>query len=115
MKHARVRTDGPKGAERVPTTRLRRQVLSPDRQLAVFDLENTLIASNVVTSYAWLASRRLDRGDRLRFAAELLAEAPALLEAGPRDRSDFLRHFYRRYEDAPLDGAAEDSAEGFAS
>ena len=47
--------------------RLRRQVLAPERHLAAFDLENTLIASNVVESYAWLATRRLDRDDRLRF------------------------------------------------
>ena len=33
-----------------PATRLRRQVLSPERHLAAFDLENTLIASNVVAS-----------------------------------------------------------------
>ena len=46
-----------------------RQVLSPDRHLAAFDLENTLIASNVVTSYAWLATRRLPRDDRVRFVA----------------------------------------------
>ena len=39
--------------------RLRKQVLAPERQLAAFDLENTLIASNVVASYALLATRRL--------------------------------------------------------
>ena len=37
--------------------------------MAAFDLENTLIASNVVTSYAWLASRRLARDDKLRLSA----------------------------------------------
>ena len=39
--------------------RIRKNVLSPERQLAVFDLENTLIASNVVASYAWLVVRRI--------------------------------------------------------
>ena len=39
-------------------------ILSPDRHLAVFDLENTLIASNVVDTYAWLASRHLPAGKR---------------------------------------------------
>ena len=47
--------------------RLRAQVLSPDRHIAAFDLENTLIASNVVASYSWLATRRLSRDDRARF------------------------------------------------
>ncbi len=96
------------------SSRLRRQVLSPDRHLAAFDLENTLIASNVVASFAWLASRRLDSRDRLRLVARTLAEAPALLALDRRDRSDFLRHFYRRYEGAPVDQIAEDSAEQFS-
>ena len=96
------------------STRLRRQILSPDRHLAAFDLENTLIASNVVASFAWLASRRLDRRDRVRLIAQTLAEAPALLALDRRDRSDFLRHFYRRYEGAPVDQIAEDSAEQFS-
>ena len=49
--------------DRRPTApdRLRRQVLVPDRHVAAFDLENTLIASNVVESYSWLATRRLER------------------------------------------------------
>jgi len=111
VQHARVRTDGKKGKSEPRSTRLRRQVLSPDRQLAAFDLENTLIASNVVTSYAWLASRRLDRDDKLRLAAKLVAEGPALLRMDRADRSDFLRQFYRRYEGAPVAQLREDSAE----
>jgi hypothetical protein len=54
-------------------------VLAPERHLAAFDLENTLIASNVVESYSFLATRRLDRDDRIRFALKILAEAPSLL------------------------------------
>jgi alcohol-forming fatty acyl-CoA reductase len=101
VEHARVKTHP--GKTRIDrTARLRRQVLSPDRHVAAFDLENTLIASNVVESYSWLATRRLDRGERLRFALRTLAEAPGLLKLDRRDRTDFLRHFYRRYEDAPV-------------
>ena len=53
---------GPRRSRQGPTgltreERGRRAVLAPERQLAVFDLENTLIASNVVDSYAWLATR----------------------------------------------------------
>ncbi len=80
--------------------RLRSQVLAPQRHLAVFDLENTLIASNVVASYAWLATRELDDLDRLRFVTRTLGEAPRLLALDRRDRSDFLRYFYRRFEGA---------------
>jgi HAD superfamily hydrolase (TIGR01490 family) len=111
VEHARVRTDGKKGRGESRSTRLRRQVLAPERQLAAFDLENTLIASNVVTSYAWLASRRLDRDDKLRLAAQLIGEAPALLRMDRADRSDFLRSFYRRYEGAPVEQLQQDSAE----
>jgi fatty acyl-CoA reductase len=101
VEHARVKTHP--GKTRIDrTARLRRQVLSPDRHVAAFDLENTLIASNVVESYSWLATRRLDRGERMRFALRTLAEAPGLLKLDRRDRTDFLRHFYRRYEDAPV-------------
>ncbi len=91
--------------------RLRRQVLDPQRHLAVFDLENTLIASNVVASYAWLATRDLDDLDRVRFAARTLAEAPRLLALDRRDRSDFLRYFYRRFEGASTDRLDTDCAE----
>jgi fatty acyl-CoA reductase len=65
----------------------------------------------VVTSYAWLASRRLEREDRLRLVGRLLAEAPGLLRLDRRDRSDFLRHFYRRYEGASAEQLRVDSVE----
>ncbi len=111
VEHARVRTDGTRGRGESRAGRLRRQVLAPERQLAAFDLENTLIASNVVTSYAWLASRRLDRDDKVRLTGRLLREAPALLRMDRADRSDFLRSFYRRYEGAPVAQLREDSTE----
>ena len=92
----------------------RKAVLSPERQLAVFDLENTLIASNVVDSYAWLATRRQDDPDRVRFVLRTLREAPRLLALDRADRSDFLRYFYRRYEGAPADRLRSDSWELFS-
>ncbi len=113
VEHARVRT-APGGRVTNRAARLRRQVLSADRQLAAFDLENTLIASNVVTSYAWLASRRLGASDRARLTARLLAEVPSLLALDRRDRSDFLRHFYRRFEGAPVDQLESDAMELFS-
>ncbi len=113
--HARVRTSGDGGRTGANRhERLRAQVLAPERHLAAFDLENTLIASNVVASYAWLATRRLPAEDRVRFVARTLAEAPSLLALDRRDRGDFLRHFYRRFEDAPVAQLAEDSAELFS-
>ncbi|HEV7887050.1 MAG TPA: HAD-IB family phosphatase, partial [Acidimicrobiales bacterium] len=113
--HARVRTtagkkDGPSRSERG-----RRAILHAERHLAVFDLENTLIASNVVESYAWLATRHLDRAERARFTLRTLREAPALLALDRRDRGDFLRHFYRRYEGASIARIERDAWDLFAN
>jgi HAD superfamily hydrolase (TIGR01490 family) len=93
------------------TARLRKSVLAPERHLAAFDLENTLIASNVVESYSFLATRRLNMPERVRYVLRTLAEAPTLSSIDRKDRADFLRFFYRRYEDAPVDQIAEDSKE----
>jgi alcohol-forming fatty acyl-CoA reductase len=114
IQHARVRTTPGGRAVEHRSDRLRRQVLAPERQFAAFDLENTLIASNVVASYSWLATRRLPREDRLRYIAKTLAEAPSLLALDRRDRSDFLRHFYRRYDRAPIDQLDADATEMFS-
>jgi alcohol-forming fatty acyl-CoA reductase len=114
VKQARVRTTP--GGKVGPTReqRLRTQVLAPERQFAAFDLENTLIASNVVTSYAFLATRRLPRAERIKFATSLLSEGPSLLSLDRKDRSDFLRMFYRRYDGAPVEQIDEDAAEMFS-
>jgi fatty acyl-CoA reductase len=114
VEHARVRTS----PGRTTTTpdraeRGRRAILSPDRHLAVFDLEQTLIASNVVDSYAWLASRHLSAERRTSFVAELLAAAPGWLALDRRDRGDFLRSFYRRYEGASVARVEADAWELF--
>ena len=111
VKAARAPMRPPSRGGQSRSERLRSQILSPDRHLAAFDLENTLIASNVVASYSWLASRHLDKRDRARFVLRTVAEAPRLLALDRLDRSDFLRYFYRRYEGAPVDQIAEDSLE----
>ena len=114
VEHARVRTTpgGRQGEKR--EDRLRRQVLDPARHFAAFDLENTLIASNVVASYSWLATRRLPKEDRIRFVLQTLKEAPGLLAADRRDRSDFLRQFYRRYDGADAAQLEADALEMFS-
>jgi len=61
IEHARVRTSPGKSIKTNRADRARKNILSPERHVAAFDLENTLIASNVVDSYAWLASRHLPR------------------------------------------------------
>jgi fatty acyl-CoA reductase len=105
----RRRPGGSTGLSR--TDRGRRAVLAAERQLAVFDLENTLIASNVVESYAWLATRHLDDGDRIGFTLRTLRQAPRMLALDRKDRGDFLRYFYRRYEGAPAQQLRDDAWE----
>jgi HAD superfamily hydrolase (TIGR01490 family) len=110
VEHSRAKTTpGKNKVDR--TARLRRSVLAPERHLAAFDLENTLIASNVVESYSFLATRRLNAPERIRYVLRTLAEAPTLSSIDRKDRGDFLRFFYRRYEDAPVAQIAEDSQE----
>ena len=104
VEHARVRTTPGGRTGETRAERLRRQVLAPERHLAAFDLENTLIASNVVASYSWLATRRLPRDDAPALRGpDRWPRRPSLLALDRKDRSDFLRFFYRRYEDAPVD------------
>jgi alcohol-forming fatty acyl-CoA reductase len=122
--HARVRQAPAAGSARTRSgkgstgmtreERGRKAVLSPERHLAVFDLENTLIASNVVDSYAWLATRHQGDRDRARFVLRTLGEAPRLLALDRTDRGDFLRYFYRRYDGAPVERLREDSWELFS-
>ena len=76
VRQARVRTTA--GTKEGPSRydRGKRAILSPDRHMAAFDLENTLIASNVVESYSWLATRRLPDEDRVRFVLRMLGQGP---------------------------------------
>ncbi len=113
VEHARVRSSPRRSTVASRSDRARTAILSPDRHLAAFDLENTLVASNVVESYAWLASRHLPVGERVTFAAGILREAPSLLALDRRDRGDFLRSFYRRYEGAPAQLLRADALDMF--
>jgi alcohol-forming fatty acyl-CoA reductase len=73
---------------------------------AVFDLEGTLVDSNVVESFVWL---RLADLPPSAWPLELLAVArslPRYLATDRRDRAEFLRSFYRRYEGASVEGLA---------
>ncbi len=109
VERGRVRTSPTKSTGPDRQTRMRTAVLSPDRHLAVFDLEHTLIASNVVDSYAWLASRHMDTDGRVGFVADLLGAAPRWLSLDRRDRGDFLRSFYRRYDGASVEEVQRDA------
>ncbi len=116
LEQGRVKTapSGKKGAAFGRSDRLREQVLDERRQLAAFDLENTLIQSNVVGSWGWLATRNLNRSQRARVVLKALGEAASLQRLDRRDRVEFLRHFYRRYDNAPVEQLERDAAELFS-
>jgi HAD superfamily hydrolase (TIGR01490 family) len=70
---------------------------------AVFDLEGTIVASNVVESYLWARLATLPRSSWLGELADLARCAPRYLYAERRDRGELLRAFLRRYAGARAD------------
>jgi HAD superfamily hydrolase (TIGR01490 family) len=65
--------------------------------VAVFDLEGTIVNSNVVESYLWARLATMPRSSWLRELADLARSAPRYLYAERRDRGELLRAFLRRY------------------
>lgn len=65
--------------------------------LAVFDVEGTIVNSNVVEPFLWLRLSELEPPERVRQIVSLAARAPGLLRDERRDRGEFLRRFYRLY------------------
>jgi len=70
--------------------------------LAVFDLEGTVVDSNIVQQYLWVRSAGLRRAAWPGEVASLLTSLPAYLAAEGRDRGEFIRAFLRRYEGMPV-------------
>lgn len=67
---------------------------------AVFDLDGTILASDIVESYLWARLASLPRGEWAPELLDLARSAPRYLLAERRDRGDFARTFFRRYEGA---------------
>lgn len=75
--------------------------------LAVFDMEGTIIASNVVESYVWTRFADLEPEDWPSELVSVFGRIPGYLQIDRRDRGDFLRTFFRRYEDASVEQVDE--------
>jgi fatty acyl-CoA reductase len=86
----------------------------PSRVLAVFDLEGTVLGTNVVDTYLWMRLAASPRNEWPRRIADLARKMPGLLAAERRDRGEFLRKFYRRYEGAPVDEVRALAQEAFS-
>jgi alcohol-forming fatty acyl-CoA reductase len=72
--------------------------------LAVFDMEGTIISSNVVESYVWARMADLPAEEWPAELADVFGHVPGYLQVDRRDRGDFLRTFFRRYEGATVEG-----------
>jgi fatty acyl-CoA reductase len=95
------------GLRSLSGARVKPQVRIREREqlvLALFDMEGTIVPSNVVESYVW--SRMADLPWD-RWPSELVSvfsRVPSYLMADRRDRGEFLRTFFRRYEGATVEG-----------
>lgn len=95
------------GLRALSGVRVKPQVRIREREqlvLALFDMEGTILPSNVVESYVW--SRMADLPWD-RWPSELVSvfsRVPSYLMADRRDRGEFLRTFFRRYEGATIEG-----------
>jgi HAD superfamily hydrolase (TIGR01490 family) len=76
------------------------------RQLAVFDLDGTLVSSTVVESYLWLRLAAAPRGRVPRELVEIARQAPGWIRAERADRGRLIREVYRRYAGADLEALA---------
>jgi HAD superfamily hydrolase (TIGR01490 family) len=81
----------------------------PRAPLAFYDLDGTLVASNVVTQYAWFARRQPRRLRAVRKTAKLILSIPILFALDLYSRALFNRVFYREYR-----GLSEDWLRGAA-
>jgi HAD superfamily hydrolase (TIGR01490 family) len=69
---------------------------------AFFDMDGTLLSSNVIETYLWLRLRELSGTERLGELGRMAARVPGLVRAERRERSAFLRSVYREYAGARL-------------
>jgi HAD superfamily hydrolase (TIGR01490 family) len=70
--------------------------------VAVFDMDGTLLSSNVVEAYLALRLRELGPAAKAKELGDVAKALPRWLATERRDRSAFLRMVYRRYEGASL-------------
>ncbi len=70
---------------------------------AFFDMDGTLLSSNVIETYLWMRLQELDGAGRFAELARVAARVPSLVRAERRERSAFLRAVYREYAGARLD------------
>lgn len=72
--------------------------------VAAFDVEGTVVASNVLEAFMWLRlSEITDPVERALLTGAMAIRAPSFVKAERRDRGEFLRMFYRQYKGVSSD------------
>ncbi|QZY30685.1 HAD-IB family hydrolase [Nocardioides coralli] len=69
---------------------------------AFFDMDGTLLSSNVVETYLWLRLGEMSVGERAGELGRIASRLPGLVRAERRDRGTFLRAIYKEYAGARL-------------
>jgi fatty acyl-CoA reductase len=95
------------GLRALSSARAKPQVRIREREqlvLALFDMEGTLLPSNVVESYVWSRMADLPWDQWPSELVSVFSRVPSYLMADRRDRGEFLRTFFRRYEGATIEG-----------
>ncbi|WP_139983436.1 HAD-IB family hydrolase [Nocardioides litoris] len=70
---------------------------------AFFDMDGTLLSSNVVESFLWLRLADLPASRRVGETARLARRLPRIVQADRHDRAAMLREVYREYAGARLE------------
>ena len=71
--------------------------------LAVFDVDGTLVETNVIEYYLWMRLKAQPLSEWPAFLASMAREAPRWLYLERRSRADFQRSFYRQYDGLDLE------------
>jgi alcohol-forming fatty acyl-CoA reductase len=90
-------------AERAAAVPTRQAELPPRGDvLAVFDMEGTVVDSNIVQQYLWVRTAGLRKAAWPGEVLKILASVPGYLRAERRNRGEFIRGFLRRYAGMPV-------------
>jgi fatty acyl-CoA reductase len=96
------RLDEVRAARRRPAATTQRALVEKPDVAAFFDMDGTLLSSNVIETYLWLRLRELSGTERFAELSRIAAKVPSLIQAERRERSAFLRSVYREYDGARL-------------
>ena len=82
-----------------PSRKKRKKAVAeePGEVAAIFDVDGTLVGSNVVSYYAWLKMREMPAAVRPVWAAAFLAKIPFYWALDKVSRAHFNRAFYKNY------------------